>query len=323
MRQRGAWLGKSETYLGTVDEILSELRSYWPLTLRQVYYQLVSRLVIENNKNEYKKLSYILTKARLDGKMPWEAIEDRTRSMSGGGGWIDAKRFELASVQGFLSGYARDLLQSQKTALEIWLEKDALSKVCQRAANPFGVPVVVAKGFSSITYVNRCRNRVEASLREGKRTRILYFGDLDPSGWFMLPCMMETLQAEMKLGRSVEGIRCALTKEQVAKHRLPRNPDAFKPKDSRAAAYRRIHGTLAVELDALRPDVLEKIVTDAIRRNLDLSEFKREKEREAEDLRYLDGQRSRVMALIEGREERERRVKPKPGNGPTPVEWFC
>ena len=44
---------------------------------------------------------------------------------------------------------------------------------------------------------------------------VLYFGDLDPSGWEMLPAMMETLQNEMKLGDLVVGERCALTVEQV------------------------------------------------------------------------------------------------------------
>jgi len=101
---------------------------------------------------------------------------------------------------------------------------------------------------------------VERNAQNGKRTMILYFGDLDPSGWEMLPPLLTTLQDEMGLGDLVAGRRCALTPAQVEANKLPRNPDALKETDTRAKKYMARFGDLAVELDALPPATLEALV---------------------------------------------------------------
>jgi hypothetical protein len=231
--------------------------------------------------------------------VPWEAIEDRTRITLSSGGWADQEHFVEDEMEHFLTGYRRDLLQSQAVALEIWVEKDALSRVCHKVALPYCVPVIVARGFSSISYVHECRKRVEANDDASKRTVILYFGDLDPSGWEMLPAMLETLQGEMDLGDLVEGKRCALTVDQVETYSLPRSLDALKPTDSRAKKYMARFGNLAVELDALPPATLESLVRRAIEENLDLSNFEVEREREELERASLAAIRRKVEGLIE------------------------
>src|SRR4029077_1657950 len=80
-RDRGGWTPAALAYVERVNQTLSGLRDYWPLTLRQVYYQLVAALFIENNEEQYKKLSRILVKARLSGLVTWDALEDRARSL--------------------------------------------------------------------------------------------------------------------------------------------------------------------------------------------------------------------------------------------------
>lgn len=50
------------------------------LTLRQLYYQLVSRDRIANKQTEYDRLGSIINDARLAGLIDWAAIEDRTRN---------------------------------------------------------------------------------------------------------------------------------------------------------------------------------------------------------------------------------------------------
>ena len=71
-------LGKMEK----VKTILEELKDYKPLTLRQVYYQLVSKGFIENKKSEYGMLSNLLKWARIDDYISWDDIEDRIRAVS-------------------------------------------------------------------------------------------------------------------------------------------------------------------------------------------------------------------------------------------------
>jgi hypothetical protein len=288
-RNRGNWTANSLVYLANVDTVLAELRGYWPLTLRQVYYRLVASLLIDNTKQEYKKLSQILARARLSGFVSWDAIEDRVRSTLDSSGWSDSEEFVEFELSELLTGYRRDLLQSQDTAIEVWVEKDALSRICHRAAFPFCVPVVVARGFSSVSYLHKCRTRVERNRAKGKKTTILYFGDLDPSGWEMLPSMMYTLKEEMELGTNVRGARCALNPDQVAEYDLPRSIDAMKMTDSRTPKFRRMlkeagfDDTLAVELDALPPATLEALVTDSIEAELDMSILREERNKELQE----------------------------------------
>ncbi|MGH7295677.1 MAG: hypothetical protein ACRELB_12115, partial [Polyangiaceae bacterium] len=239
----------------------------------------------------------------LDGLVPWEAIEDRARDTLKSGGWASATDFIGGEAERFLDGYRRDLLQTQPVALEVWVEKDALSRVCHRAAFPLCVPVVVARGFSSVSYVRECHDRVRENAAEGRRTVILYYGDLDPSGCEMLPSMLATLQGEMGLGGLVEGVRCALTPEQVETYGLPRNPDALKATDSRARKYCERFGDLAVELDALPPADLEGLVRSAIESRLDMSLFEDERRREAADVERIAAVRDDVRRFIGGASE--------------------
>ena len=51
----------------------------YKLTLRQLYYQLVSRDIIPNVLTEYAKLSKLLKEGRMAGIVDWSAIEDRLR----------------------------------------------------------------------------------------------------------------------------------------------------------------------------------------------------------------------------------------------------
>ena len=90
-RTRGELSVKSLEFLEVVIHVIEELRPYWPLTLRQIYYQLVARELIGNCRNEYQRLSRLLTKARLDGLVQWAAIEDRSRRTLWSGGWSDAR----------------------------------------------------------------------------------------------------------------------------------------------------------------------------------------------------------------------------------------
>ena len=165
---------------------------------------------------------------------------------------------------------------------------------------PYYVDLTPFRGDASIDLKWRLSQRLREVRLNGKRAVVLYFGDLDPSGWEMLPTMLETLQSEMGLGDTVDGQRCALTPEQVEKYNLPHNPDALKLTDSRARKYMDRFGDLAVELDALPPPELEKIVRESIEANLDLSRCEVERRREVGDRHRLEDLRGHVHELIEG-----------------------
>lgn len=290
--------GKTLLYIDRCSEVLDELRADWPLTVRQLYYQLVARGLIKNTNNDYRRLSHNMVLARLQDLVPWEAIEDRTRGLLSSAGWPDANAFRDEQLGGFMSGYRRDLLQSQSGALEIWVEKDALSTIIHSVALKYCVPVVPARGFASLSALHNLAERV--SLNGTRQMLILYFSDLDPSGEEMLPAILHTLQVEMTLGGLVEGIRCALTPEQVDKFSLP--PAPVKRSDSRARKFTVKHGSGAgvVELDALPPRELRQIVRASIESQLDIGRFKKEQQREAEEKTRIEQMRDHVLEAAEG-----------------------
>lgn len=69
--------GKSRMLASQAKEILSEYKT--AMTLRQIYYQLVARGIIENSSEKYGKLSRVLKLGRKDGTIGWDQIEDRLR----------------------------------------------------------------------------------------------------------------------------------------------------------------------------------------------------------------------------------------------------
>lgn len=277
MRRLWIWTNKQKAKLEKVKAVLASLRNYWPLTLRQVYYQLVAQGVIENKTSEYNMLSQLLKHARLDGSVSWDVIEDRLREARLHRGWEDKSHFIETEVDHFLLGYRRHLQQGQSNYIELWVEKDALSSIFQRVANPYCVPVCTCRGFSSVSFLHELRERILASQTDGQQPFLLYFGDFDASGEEMLPTMRITLEEEMGIiGVIYE--KLALTKDDITKYNLPHDPNAVKKTDSRYQKFVEKWGLYAVELDALPPDVLEERIREAIEAHIDLGEFNEQKD---------------------------------------------
>jgi len=295
MRRKWKWTDYQIIKLKWVLEILEELSAYKPLTLRQVYYQLVGKGLIENKVSQYNMLSALLKWARIDGYISWNDIEDRVRAYHDLSGWYNSDKFIEASLRSFLKGYRRDLLQSQKKYLEIWIEKDALSTIFTRVAGDYTVPVVVCRGFSSVSFLNEFKGRLKR-LKQ-KEPLMLYFGDFDPSGVEMLEAMKITLKDEL----GVNGIRfkrIALLKNDIIKYRLPHNPDALKKTDTRAKKHIEAYGELAVELDALRPDILEGKIKEALEKEITMNMFNKEFKEYKQELKRLKEKKEYIMKAL-------------------------
>ena len=153
-RRQFKWTEKQFDKLNKVKVILEELQEYKPLTLRQIYYQLVGKDYIENNKSQYTMLSGLLKWARIDGYISWDDIEDRVRVLHSGAGWSDNEQFIKDELNNFLAGYRRDLMQTQDKYIEVWIEKDALSSIFKRVTLPYCISTVVCRGFSSVSFLN-------------------------------------------------------------------------------------------------------------------------------------------------------------------------
>ncbi|MHB1420472.1 MAG: hypothetical protein ACYCX4_12970 [Bacillota bacterium] len=234
------------------------LQEYNPMTLRQVYYQLVSRHVIDNKRSEYQKLSSALVKARQEGIIPWEWVEDRVRQPRTVNMWRDLPDF-MDTVR---KAYRRDVWSTQPQYVEVWLEKDALSGIFSDITKEYGITLVVGRGYNSWSAFKDAEARF---LRYNRPVSILYFGDFDPSGEDIVRALDESINF---FGISPTIEKVALTMQDIRDYNLP--PDFAKKTDSRAKVFIKQYGDVAVELDALPLPVLQAKIKDSIEANIDL-----------------------------------------------------
>src|SRR3712207_6621494 len=87
-----------------ISVIIDILDAHHPMTVRQVYYQLVSRQLIDNKRTAYQAVSRLIVKARISGLIPWEWVEDRLRKPRTPSMWRDLPHF-ITTVQ---RAYRRD-----------------------------------------------------------------------------------------------------------------------------------------------------------------------------------------------------------------------
>ena len=261
--------------ISTVNIIIDEYTQQgYGLTLRQVFYQLVSRNEIPNTEAAYDNLGQLINKARLAGMIDWLAIEDRTRHLRQLAHWNDpADRIKSAA-----HSYRIDLWQGQAFYVEVWVEKDALIGVVEQAADKFDTPCFSCRGYVSASEMWIAAQRMIERHDAGQHCVILHLGDHDPSGLDMT----RDIQDRMKLfGASVDVKRLALNMEQVQHYNLPHNP--AKLTDTRANGYVQQYGRSSWELDALEPSILDVLVSTNILKHLDTDQYRRMEIRQAKE----------------------------------------
>lgn len=280
-------------------EIIDDYQSQgFTLTLRQLYYQFVSKDLIPNSDREYKRLGNIVTDARMAGLISWDAIEDRGRGMKG---WLVEESID-SILEGLPWAYAADFWKDQDRYIEVWVEKDALSSVIEKACRPYRVGYMACKGYLSASEAYRAGKRMERARDAGKSPLVLHLGDHDPSGLDMTRDNRERLDTFS--WDHVEVQRIALNRDQIDRYNPPPNP--AKVTDSRADAYIRRHGRASWELDALPPNVLVALVQDAIKPHIGPEPWADAQARETRNRDLLRSLRSRwdeIEGLLSSDEE--------------------
>lgn len=276
---------KNITKLAMVNEIIEEYKQQgYRLTLRQLYYQLVSRDIVPNMQSEYAKLSRLLVKGRMAGMVDWNAIEDRLR-VPFLPYWVN----DVAdAINDTIKHYRLDRQEEQKVYIEIMVEKDALSGVLRGVASDFHINLVVNRGYSSCTAMYDAYKRFERETLDGgdiiggKDLVILYLGDHDPSGLDMIRDIRNRLE---EFCIEPEIIHVAITQEQIEMYNPPPNP--AKITDPRFKHYIQSHGTTSWEVDALEPRVLNQLIREKIESLIDMELFQEKLEQEQRDKEKL------------------------------------
>ena len=256
---RADWNPRPAT-LATVDaarDVIDEAAAQgYRLTLRAVFYGLVSVNAIANNERSYKRLSEVLNRARWARLLDMTAIDDLQRVIVERPAWDGPADF----AESVVPQYRRDWWANGDARVEVWAEKAAVSSIVGPEAHRFGVRFLACRGYNSLTTLAEAAERwdFDGAQTDSRRSVVLYVGDLDPSGADMDRDIEERLR---ELAATVVDVRrLALTRAQVEEHDLPPNPT--KLTDSRAGDW--MHGRDSWELDALPAPVLAGLVRDAL-----------------------------------------------------------
>lgn len=260
-------------------EIINEYASDgYDLTLRQLYYQFVSRELIENKQSEYKRLGSIINDARLSGLIDWDSIVDRTRNLQSNPHWESPSEI----IESCTKQYRIDMWEGQTCRPEVWIEKDALVGVIEGVCKKYDVPFFSCRGYTSQSEMWAAGQRFIHYEDAGQEPIVFHLGDHDPSGIDM----SRDIESRLRIFRCSAVVRrIALNSDQVKQYRLPANP--CKLTDVRSQEYIALHGYSSWELDALDPKVITKLIEANITEIIDAKPFKRAAKKWSKDMATL------------------------------------
>lgn len=248
------------------------------MTLRQLFYSLVSVGRLAKTEAAYNKLKRILKDLREDGTIPWDWLVDHTRAVFAPRTWD--------GIEGLLADsarlYRRDLMRAQPVAIQLWAESDSIGSVIAPVADRYTIPTFIGRGYGARGYLWNAARDAVAAVQAGKEVHVLHVGDHDPSGLDIFRDVEDTLRRyALAVDWQVPVVevphilddgmcpkfatpwlhisRLALTADQVATYDLPARPP--KATDVRTRSFT---GVGAVEVEALPVAVLLSIVEEAI-----------------------------------------------------------
>ncbi len=237
------------------DAIFDIVRADHPMTLRGLFYRLVAAGVIAKDEREYKNVGRYLLKLRREDRVPYAWIADNTR-------WMRKPRtyYGLHDVlEHTVETYRRALWSDQDAYVEVWCEKDTLAGVLYAETEPYDVPLMVVRGFSSETYLH---SAAEAIAVQDKPAYLYLLTDYDPSGLGIATDIERRIRGFIP-DVEVHVERIAVTEDQIDRLLLPTRPT--KRTDSRSKGFTRE----SVELEAIPPATLRALVRSAIEQHVD------------------------------------------------------
>lgn len=255
-------------------EVVRSIEGYGGVTLRQLFYRLVAEGQIPNTVGAYKTLSDRTARAREAGEFP--ALVDRGRSIHRPMAFDD-----VDDALGWMTGmYRRDRTEGQPVSLYVGVEKDTLREVLISWLDPYGIPVIVVHGWSSISYNDGIRDDIR---RQERPAVLLYLGDLDPSG--------EAIESKIATKLPTLAVRrIGLTLGQAVELDLPENQGVAKKlarSPGRIAFVEKYGRLFQIEVDAIPLAILKGIVMETVRGYLDTSSYNSVLAEENDDRRRL------------------------------------
>lgn len=254
-----------------------------PLTVRQVFYQCSSVYqVVPKDDAGYRRVQSQLVSMRRAGSVPYNWLADNARY------FIKPTQYNglESALDRMQASYRRNLWEEQASYVEVWVEKDAMAGALSPITQEFGVPLYVARGYSSLSFASTAAEQIK---EVGKPAYVYHLGDWDYDGVHASQCIRDELRRH---GAKITYERLAVTPQQIAEYGLPTRPQ--KTKSPRRRWFTQEFGdSPACELDAMPPKELRRLVRAAITRHINQYEWvmselieKQERATLAEIVRY-------------------------------------
>ena len=303
-KHRAAITKAKKPFLDAIKTIIERLRDFWPLSDRLIHYQLLNAPPLihankpgstySNDPKSYDALTELLTRARIAGVVPFEAIHDPTRPVTTWHVFRSPGPFIRQELNEFLKGYWRDLQAPQPCHVEILGEKNTVASIIRPVAEEYTIPFTLGRGYSSLPPRYEMAQRFK---RSGKAQLVLLvLSDFDPEGEDVGHSFARSMRDDFRI-RSIEFIKVALTKGQANELQLPLGLKA-KAGSSRRAKFVRAHGEYVFELEAVEPEQLQRMLRETIESVLDMDLFRAEQEAERQDAARLAGVRKTVHDML-------------------------
>lgn len=257
------WNPRPETraLVSAVKDILVDNSDILPLTLRQIFYMLVSGYAYDKTERAYQRLCETMNKARRARYIDMNDIRDDGLNRRDADGWRDEAHL-VDSFKASARYFTMDRQDGQERRLFVWCEAGGMLPQLASYCEDYGVSVLSSGGFDSVTTKHNLAQEI-AGLGD---VEILHIGDHDPSGVHMYSSLDEDLQAFLDwYGGDLEVTRLAVTPQQVDELGLPTAPP--KKTDNRA------FDGLTTQAEAIPPRTLRTIVTDAILARFDMGAY--------------------------------------------------
>lgn len=308
-RVRGKLTEKKSEIVQAVVNALQDYSDYLPVTLRKIHYAIAEKYkplkntdkpdsIYLNDKQSYQELSKVVTKMRIAGVIEFDSIIDEQRTFIKQKSFMSIGDFlkdPLYGLQGILTGYDRNLMQSQEKHIEIFCEKEGLKPILSPILNKYNLPIQFTKGYQSISL---CHETFQRFLRTGKgKGVILFLSDLDPEGEDIPKSILNNLRHDFDC-YEIEVCKIGINNEHVIEYNLPENLEA-KETSSRFNSFVEKHNSTSVyELDALEPKDLQTVLENAILNEIDYDLFEKELAKSKEDYYEIEKKRTAIFEVL-------------------------
>jgi hypothetical protein len=230
------------------------------MTVRQVFYQAVSKRYVEKSEKGYGQIQREILKMRREGVLPYSKVADSSRYHIKPNSYNGLKD----ALEQVVRHYKQSVWREKDIHVEIWLEKQALAGFFEEITSEYDVPLYTSRGFSSDSFIYES---VEMMRYIGKPAVVYFFSDYDPSGVLMADAV-ERGFARFPDVKPVF-IRAGLNRYQIDYHNVPtRNTK----KSKHSAAF---NDPESAELDALHPKILTEMVRDCITNHITDEEMRK------------------------------------------------